>query len=46
MSGFVLRRVAQAIGVLLGVTLAVFILERLTPGSLAHAILGPRASPQ
>ena len=26
--------------------MSVFILERLTPGSLAHAILGPRASPQ
>lgn len=46
MSRFILRRVGQAIGVLLGVTLVVFILERLTPGSLAHAILGPRASPQ
>ena len=46
MTGFVLRRLAQAVGVLLGVTLVVFILERLTPGSLAHAILGPRASPQ
>ena len=46
MSGFVLRRFGQAVGVLFGVTLAVFILERLTPGSLAHAILGPRASPQ
>ena len=46
MSGFVLRRVGQAVGVLFGVTLAVFILERLAPGSLAHAILGPRASPQ
>jgi peptide/nickel transport system permease protein len=45
-SGFVLRRSGQALVVLLGVTLAVFILERLTPGSLAHAILGPRASPQ
>jgi len=45
-SGFILRRVAQAAGVLVGVTLVVFILERLTPGSLAHAILGPRASPQ
>jgi len=32
--------------VLLGVTLIVFLLERLTPGSLAHAILGPRASAQ
>ncbi|HEX3801806.1 MAG TPA: ABC transporter permease [Solirubrobacteraceae bacterium] len=46
MTGFVLRRVAQAAVVLLGVTLVVFILERLTPGSLAHAVLGPRASPQ
>ena len=31
---------------LLGVTLVVFILEQLTPGSLARAILGSRASPQ
>ncbi|HWD70139.1 MAG TPA: ABC transporter permease [Solirubrobacteraceae bacterium] len=46
MSRFILRRAGQAVGVLLGVTLAVFILERLTPGSLAHAILGTRASPQ
>ncbi len=46
MTSFLLRRVAQAVVVLLGVTLVVFILERLTPGSLAHAILGPRASPQ
>jgi peptide/nickel transport system permease protein len=45
-TGFVPRRIAQAVVVLLGVTLAVFILEQLTPGSLAHAILGPRASPQ
>jgi peptide/nickel transport system permease protein len=44
--GFLLRRLGQAAVVLLGVTLAVFILERLTPGSLAHAILGTRASPQ
>src|SRR6201986_2210874 len=46
MTGFILRRVAQALVLLLGVTLVVFFLERLTPGSLAHAILGPRASPQ
>ncbi len=43
---FLLRRLAQAAGVLIGVTLVVFILEQLTPGSLPHAILGPRASPQ
>ena len=46
MNAFALRRLAQAVAVLLGVTLVVFILERLTPGSLAHAVLGPRASPQ
>jgi peptide/nickel transport system permease protein len=45
-TGFLIRRLAQAVVVLLGVTLIVFLLERLTPGSLAHAILGPRASPQ
>lgn len=45
MSAFVLRRAGQAIVVLIGVTLIVFALERLTPGSLAHAILGPHASP-
>jgi peptide/nickel transport system permease protein len=45
-SGFILRRCGQALVVLLGVTLVVFVLEHLTPGSLAHAILGPRASPQ
>ena len=44
MTRFIARRVAQAAGVLLGVTLIVFILERLTPGSIAHAVLGPRAS--
>jgi peptide/nickel transport system permease protein len=44
-SGPILRRCGQALAVLLGVTLAVFVLERLTPGSLAHAILGPRATP-
>jgi len=43
---FLLRRIGQAAVVLLGVTLVVFILEKLTPGSLAHAVLGPRASPR
>ncbi len=46
MAGFLLRRLGQAVVVLLGVTLIVFILQHLTPGSLAHAVLGERASPQ
>jgi len=42
---YVLRRIGQAVIVVLGVTLIVFVLEQLTPGSLARAILGPHASP-
>lgn len=44
MIGYVLRRLAQAVVVVLGVTVLVFLLEHLIPGSLARAILGPRAS--
>jgi peptide/nickel transport system permease protein len=42
--GYIIRRVAQAVLVVLGVTAVTFILEHLIPGSLAKAILGPRAS--
>ena len=44
MSGYLIRRVAQAVIVVLGVTAVTFILEHLIPGSLARAILGTRAS--
>ncbi len=44
MRTFLLRRVAQAALVILGVTVIVFALEHLTPGSIARGILGPRAS--
>jgi peptide/nickel transport system permease protein len=43
MFGYILRRIGQAIIVLLGVALIVFILRDLLPGSPARAILGPRA---
>jgi peptide/nickel transport system permease protein len=46
MTGFVLRRVAQAVIVVLGVTLLTFMLEHLIPGNLARGIIGPRATPQ
>ncbi len=46
MATFLAKRTGQAILVLLGVTLAVFILEQLMPGSIARAILGPRATRQ
>jgi peptide/nickel transport system permease protein len=43
--GFVIRRLGQAIIVLLGLTFLTFFLEHLLPGSVARAILGVRASP-
>jgi peptide/nickel transport system permease protein len=43
--GYIVRRIGQAVIVLLGVTLIVFILRGLLPGSPARAILGPRAGP-
>jgi peptide/nickel transport system permease protein len=41
---YIIRRVGQAIIVLIGVTIIVFILQHLLPGSIARAIIGPRAS--
>jgi peptide/nickel transport system permease protein len=45
MIGYTLRRLVQAVIVLLGLTVLVFLLEHMIPGSLARAILGPRAAP-
>ena len=46
MTGYIIRRLGQAIVVILGVTLITFIMLHLLPGSLARDILGNRASPQ
>src|SRR6201987_1641609 len=46
MSGYILRRLGEAIIVTIGVTVITFIMLHLLPGSLARDILGPRASPQ
>lgn len=46
MTGFIIRRLGQAIIVTLGVTLITFILLHALPGSLARDILGNRATPQ
>lgn len=43
---YLLRRVAQSVLVLIGITLAVFLLVQLVPGNPARAVLGPRATPQ
>lgn len=44
MTGFIVRRLGQAVLVVVGVTAVTFLLEHLIPGSLAKAILGDRAS--
>lgn len=45
MTGFILRRLLQAIVVVLLVTVIVFILLHLLPGGPARAQLGPKATP-
>jgi peptide/nickel transport system permease protein len=46
MTSYILRRLGQAIIVIVGVTFLVFVLRHLLPGSIARAILGIRATPQ
>lgn len=45
MSGYIIRRVGQAIVVTIGVTIITFALEHLFPGSIARSILGTHATP-
>ncbi|HLI53994.1 MAG TPA: ABC transporter permease [Acidimicrobiales bacterium] len=46
MTGYIVRRLGQAIVVTLGVTLITFALLHALPGGIARDILGNRASPQ
>lgn len=46
MIGYLVRRIGQAVIVILGVVLIVFLLSRLIPGGEARAVLGVRATPQ
>ncbi len=46
MTGFIIRRLGQAIVVTLGVTMITFGLLHLLPGNLARDVLGARATPQ
>lgn len=45
MLGYIIRRIGQAIIVVLGVIFIVFILSKLIPGGEAAAALGPRRTP-
>lgn len=44
MTGYLLRRIGQAVVVVVGVSIGVFVLSHLLPGGEAKAVLGPRAS--
>jgi peptide/nickel transport system permease protein len=44
MTAYIIRRIGQAIVVVIGVTILVFITIHLIPGGPARAILGPRAT--
>ena len=46
MTGYIVRRLAQAIVVILGVTMIAFLMEHLLPGGIARAIIGTRATSQ
>lgn len=45
MKGFIVRRVGQSVATLIGITVLVFLMQRLLPGGPARAIMGPRATP-
>jgi len=45
-TGYIIRRIGQAVVVVLGVTIITFLLLHALPGSLARSIIGPRATPQ
>ena len=45
MTGFLVRRLLQAVAVILGVIALMVVLNHLIPGGEARAVLGPRAQP-
>ena len=45
MTAFIIRRLLQAVAVVVGVSIVVFIIVHLLPGGPVGALLGPRASP-
>ncbi len=46
MTGYVLRRVGQAVFVVFGVVTVIFVVVRLVPGDPAALLLGPSATPE
>ncbi len=46
MIAFIIRRIAQSVLVVIGITIIVFILIHFLPGGPAKSLLGPRATPE
>ncbi len=46
MTTYLIRRLGQAVLVVIGVTIVVFIISHLLPGGPARALLGPRVTPE
>jgi peptide/nickel transport system permease protein len=46
MTGYIIRRLAALVPILLGVSIVVFLLVRIMPGNFALMMLGPNATPQ
>src|SRR3990172_10978923 len=45
MTGYIIRRLAALVPILLGVSVVVFVLVRVMPGNVAQLMLGPNATP-
>lgn len=46
MTGYIIRRLAALVPILIGVSLVVFFLVRIMPGNVAQLMLGPNARPE
>ena len=46
MTGYIIRRLAALVPILIGVSIAVFLLVRIMPGNFAQLMLGPNATPE
>lgn len=46
MLGYIIRRLAALVPILIGVSIVVFVLVRIMPGNVAQLMLGPNATPE
>jgi peptide/nickel transport system permease protein len=46
LTGYIIRRLAALVPILIGVSVIVFVLTRLMPGNIAQIMLGPNAEPE